>query len=143
MRRSEDGSAGTIIVVIVVAVLLWWKWDAIAGFLGPRLSMGGSVAVELVDYRCDSRPGGIVIDGRVRNPSDAPIALRAVTAIYDSSGKRSDYREATVRPVPVPPGQVGDFRTDGPPLPDGGYCKLDRFVDSESGRAVRHTGGGR
>ena len=140
MRRSQDGSVGPVIVIIVIAVLLWWKWDAISGFIGPRLSMGGGTVVELVDYRCDRQSGGIVIDGRVRNASDKPISLRAVTAIYDQSGKKSDYREATVRPVPVPPGQAGDFRTDGPALPDGGYCKLDGFVDTDSGHAVKWTG---
>ena len=140
MKRSQNGSAGSVVVIVVLAVLLWWKWDAIWGFLGPKLSMGGSAVVELVDYRCDKQSGGILIDGRVRNPSDKPIELRAVTAIYDSSGKKSDYREATVRPVPVPPGQVGDFRTDGPPLPDGGYCKLDGFIDTEAGHPVKYTG---
>ena len=140
MRRSQNGSAGPVIVIIVVAVLLWWKWDAISGFIGPKLSMGSSPVVELVDYRCDRQSGGIAIDGRVRNPADKPLSLRAVTAIYDQSGKKSDYREATVRPVPVPPGGVGDFRTDGPALPDGGYCKLDGFVDFDTGHAVSWTG---
>ena len=81
----------------------------------------------------------MTIDGRVRNASDKPIGFRVVTAIYDQSDKKSDYRDATVRPSPLQPGQDGYFQTDGPPLPDGGSCKLDSIVDSETGRAVRVT----
>ena len=130
MRHSQAGSAGTIVFLVVVAALVWWQWDWISGMFG------GSAVAEVVDYRCEGR----VVDGRVRNISEAPLELRAVTAILDSSGKRSDYSEATVRPVPLKPGQVGDFRGETPPLPDGGSCRLDHFVDSTTGKAVAYTG---
>jgi hypothetical protein len=138
MRHSQAGSAGTLVFLVVVVALFWWQWDWISGMFG------GHPVAELVDYRCEPQPGGrAIIDGRVRNTSEAPLELRAVTAILDSSGKRSDYSEATVRPVPLKPGQVGDFRGEAPPLPDGGSCKLDHFVDSTTGKAVAHSGGRR
>jgi hypothetical protein len=140
MRRFQDGSAGGVVVLAVVVILVWWQWDRIAGMFGAA----GAGGAELVDYRCDRQSDGrLAFDGSVRNGSDAPMELRAVTVILDSSGKRSDVREATVRPVPIPPGQVGTFRGDAPPLPDGGSCKLDGFVDAATGRAVRHSGRGR
>jgi hypothetical protein len=130
MRHAQSGSAGTFVFLVVVAALVWWQWDWIAGMFG------GTAVAELVDYRCEGR----VVDGRVRNTSEAPLELRAVTAILDSSGKRSDYSEATVRPLPLKPGQVGDFRGETPPLPDGGSCRLDHFVDATTGKAVAHSG---
>ena len=140
MKRAQRGSAGGLVVLVVLAFLVWWQWDWISGLFG---SMGSS-AVEVVDYRCDRQPDGrMSFEGRVRNVSASAIELRAVTAIYDSSGKKSDYREATVRPVPIPPGQVGDFRGDAPVLPDGGACRLDGFLDSATGRRVGHSGHGR
>jgi hypothetical protein len=140
MKRVQGGSIAGFVVLAVLAFLIWWQWDWIAGLFG---SGGGGVA-ELVDYRCDRQPDGrMLFDGRVRNVSDSPIELRAVTAIYDSSGKKSDYREATVRPVPIPPGQVGDFRGDAPALPDGGACKLDGFLDSATGKRIGYSGGHR
>jgi hypothetical protein len=135
-KRSQAGSLGGIVVLAALAFMGWWQWDWIAGLFGAA---GGSVA-EVVDYRCDRQPDGrMAFDGRVRNTSDSPIELRAVTAIYDSSGKKSDYREATVRPVPIPAGKVGDFRGDAGVLPDGGACKLDGFLDS-AGKRVAHSG---
>jgi hypothetical protein len=143
MKRSQNGSAGSIFVLVVIAGLIYWKWDWISGLFGSKLTMGGAV-VELVDYTCERQSSGrMAIDGRVRNTSDSAIGLRAVSAIYDSSGKRSEYTEATVRPSPLQPGQVGDFRGDAPPLPDGGSCRLDGFVDSTTGKAVGHSGRGR
>lgn len=137
MKQSQGGAAGGWVVLIVVVFLVWWQWEWISGLFG---SVGASV-VEVVDYRCDRQSDGrMSFEGRVRNVSDSPIELRAVTAIYDSSGKKSDYREATARPVPVPPGQVGDFRGDTPPLPDGGACRLDGFVDSASGKRIGYSG---
>jgi hypothetical protein len=137
-RHSQAGNTGKVIVVVVVmAALLWWKWDLISSWLGSTFGVGGSAVVEVVDYHCDPSGGRVVVDGRVRNASDAPIGLRAVTAIYYSSGGKSDYLESAVRPSPLAAGQVGDFRADGPPLPEGGYCKLDGFIDSDNGRPVR------
>ena len=136
MRKAQAGSAGSVAILVVLAALAWWQWDWIAGFFG-----GGGGSLQVTDYRCERQAsGGIVIDGRVRNGSDAPIALRAVTAIYDSSGKKSDYVEAAIRPMPILPGQEGTFRADGPPLPDAGYCKLDAIVDADSRKPVRHSG---
>lgn len=80
-----------------------------------------------------------MIDGRVRNASDKPVALMAVTGIYDQSDRKFDSSEATVRPSPLAPGQVGSFQAGGPPLPDGGSCRLDKMVDSDTGRAVPMT----
>jgi hypothetical protein len=132
MKRSQNGSAGTLVFVLVVAVLVYWQWDWISGMFG-----GGGVLAELVDYRCERQSDGRMrFDGRVRNASESPLELRAVTVILDSAGKKSEYSEATVRPVPLKPGQVGDFRGEAPPLPDGGACKLDGFVDSATGKRV-------
>jgi len=135
MRQSQAGSASTVVFLLVVAALVWWQWDWISGIFG------GAPVAELVDYRCDRQSDGRMrIDGRVRNTSESPIELRAVSAILDSTGKKSDYSEATVRPVPLKPGQVGDFRGEAPPLPDGGSCRLDGFVDSTTGKRVAHSG---
>src|SRR5205085_7794041 len=119
-KRAQGGSSGGVVVLIVLVALVWWQWDWISGLVGG----GGGGTLQLVDYRCDPQSGGMRFDGSVRNNSDKPLELRAVTALYDSSGKKSDYRDATVRPVPLPPGQVGTFRGDTPALPDGGACKL-------------------
>jgi len=137
LKGRQRGSIGGVVVLAALAFLVWWQWDWIAGLFG---SAGGGVA-ELVDYRCDRQADGrMSFEGRVRNTSEAPIELRAVTAIYDSSGKKSDYSEAAVRPVPIPAGKVGDFRGDTPVLPDGGACKLDGFIDSVSGRRIGYSG---
>jgi len=137
MKRAQSGSAGGFVVLAALVFLVWWQWDWISGLFG---SIGGN-GLEVVDYRCDRQPDGrMSFEGRVRNVSASPIELRAVTAIYDSSGKKSDYREAAVRPVPVPPGQVGDFRGDAPALPDGGACRLDGFLDSATGKRVGYSG---
>ena len=130
-KSTQNGSASGVVLLVVVAVFLWWQWDWISGFLG-----GGGGALQLVDYRCDPQSGGMRFDGSVRNASDKPVEIKAVTALHDSSGKKSDYRDATVRPTPLPPGQVGTFRGETPPLPDGGACKLDGFTDTGTGRAV-------
>lgn len=142
-RRPQGGSVHPLVILVVVAVLVWWQWDRISKIIGTKPSpREGPIAAEVMDYRCEPKPGGgIRIDGRVRNASDSPVAFRAVTAIYDSSDKRSDYREAEVRPSPLPPGQDGYFFTDGPPLPDGGSCKLASIVDSATDRPVRLTRG--
>ncbi|MDQ1551189.1 MAG: hypothetical protein QOD50_611 [Actinomycetota bacterium] len=143
MKRSQNGSAGTVILFLVIVALIYWQWDWISGLFGSKLHMGRAVA-ELVDYRCERQSDGRMrIDGTVRNISDSPIELRAVTAIYDSSGKKSDYSEATIRPVPLKPGQVGDFRGDAPPLPDAGSCRLDGLVDSTTGKPIGYSGGRR
>ena len=135
-QRAQTGSASSWVLIVVVAVLLWWQWDWIAGHLGMG-GMGGTL--EVVDYRCDRGS----FDGTVRNASDKPVSVRAVTAIYDSSGKKSDYREAGVRPSPIQPGQSAGFRGETGALPDGGYCKLDSFVDLDTAKPVRFSGGGR
>ena len=138
MKRSETGSATSVVFLLVVAGLIYWQWDWISGIFG------GNPVAELVDYRCDRQTDGRMrFDGRVRNASEAPVELRAVTAILDSSGKKSQYSEATVRPVPLKPGQVGDFRGEAAALPDGGACRLDGFVDSTTGKRVAHSGRGR
>jgi len=133
MKTSQTGSAGVVVFVVVVAVLVWWQWDTITGLFG------GKAVAEVVDYQC-AKDGRVSVDGRVRNISESPLELRAVTAILDANGKKSDYREATVRPVPLQPGKVGDFRNDGPALPDGGSCLLDHFIDSATGKPVVSTG---
>jgi hypothetical protein len=139
MKRSQNGSAGSIVALLAILALAYWQWDWISGFWG-----GGAGVAELVDYRCERQSDGRMrIDGRVRNASDSALELRAVTAILDSSGKKSEYSEATVRPVPLKPGQVGDFRGDAPALPDGGACRLDGFVDAVTGKRVAHSGRGR
>ena len=132
-KHSQEGSAASVVLIVVVAALLWWQWDWISGHLGFG---GGGGTLELVDYRCDRGS----FDGTVRNNSGEPVFIRAVTAIYDSSGKKSDYREAAVRPAPVAPGQSGGFRGETGALPDGGYCKLDGFVNSDTGKPVRYGG---
>ena len=141
-KRTQSGSAKSLIVLVVLAALIWWQWDRISDLLGSMLpNMGGGAVAEVLAYRCEPQSNGrLMIDGRIRNASDAPIGLRVVTALYDSSGKRSDYSEATLRPSPLKPGQEGSFQTDGPPLPEGGSCKLDSVLNSETGRPVRHTG---
>lgn len=133
MRSRQRGSVGVIAVLVVIAVVVWWQWETISGWFG------GKPVAEVADYQC-AKDGRISVDGRVKNISEEPLELRAVTAILDSSGKKSDYREAVVRPVPLKPGQVGDFRTDGPALPDGGGCRLDSLIDSVSGKPVTFTG---
>ena len=132
-KRSQEGSAGGLVVLVALAFLVWWQWDWISGLVGA----GGGRAAQLADYKCDRQSDGRMrFDGSVRNTSEKPLELKAVTALYDSSGKKSDYSEATVRPVPLQPGQVGTFRGETPPLPDGGACKLDGFADLGTGKAV-------
>ena len=136
--RAQRGSARSIVVLAIVAAVVWWQWDAISDFLGSMLSMGDSQVAEVLDYRCERQADGRAgIDGRIRNASNAPIAFRVVTAVYDSSGKKSEYSEADVRPSPLQPGQDGLFQTTGPALPDGGYCKLDKVLDANTGRPVK------
>jgi hypothetical protein len=138
MKASQAGSAGGWILLVIVAVMIWWQWDWISGFVGGG---GRGGALQVVNYRCEKGSDGRgSIDGRVTNNSDAPLSVRAVTAIYDSSGKKSDYVESPVRPSPVPPGQDAGFGGTTAALPDGGYCKLDGFVDSASGKAVGYSG---
>ena len=132
-KRQQRGSVGLVAVIVVIAIVVWWQWDTISSW------MGGKAVAEVVDYEC-AKEGRVSVDGRVKNISEEPLELRAVTAILDSSGKKSDYREAVVRPVPLKPGQTGDFRTDGPALPDGGGCRLDSFIDSITGKPVTFTG---
>jgi hypothetical protein len=134
MRQAQGGSAGSVAILVVLVALAWWQWDWLSGLMG-----GKGAAVELVDYRCEGRSGGLTIEGRVRNASGEPLALRAVTAVYDSSGKKSDYVEAAIRPMPIPAGQEGSFRAEGPPLPDGGYCKLDNVVDADTRKPLRYS----
>jgi hypothetical protein len=135
-KRAQAGSAASWVLIVVVGVMLWWQWDWISGHLGLG---GGGGTLEVVSYRCEQGS----IDGTVRNASEEAVSVRAVTAIYDSSGRKSDYRESPVRPSPVQPGQSGGFRGETGALPDGGYCKLDGFVDSGTGRPVKYSGGRR
>lgn len=138
MKKTQAGSAAGWVLLVVVATLLWWQWDWISGFLG---SGGRDGALQVVNYRCEKGSDGRgSIDGRVTNSSDAPLSVRAVTAIYDSSGKKSDYVESPVRPSPIQPGQDAAFGGATAALPDGGYCKLDGFVDSATGKRVGYTG---
>ncbi len=141
MKAKQAGSAAGWVLLVIVAVLLWWQWDWISGFLG---SGGRGGALQVVNYRCDKGPDGrAAIDGRVTNGSDAPLSVRALTAIFDSSGRKSDYVESPVRPSPIPPGQDAAFGGATGALPDGGYCKLDGFVDSATGKHVGYSGHGR
>jgi len=137
-RKAQVGSAAAYVLLVIVALLVWWQWDWISGFVG---SGGRGGAITVVNYRCekgsDNRGS---IDGRVTNASDAPLSVKALTAIYDSAGKKSDYVESPVRPSPIPPGQDAGFGGTTGPLPDGGYCKLDGFVDSATGKAVGYSG---
>ena len=138
MKNAQSGASAGWVLLVIVAVMLWWQWDWISGFLGTG-GRGGALTV--VSYRCEKGSDGRAsIGGQVTNASDAALSLRAVTAIYDSSGKKSDYVESPVRPSPVQPGQDAAFGGSTPALPDGGYCKLDGFVDSATGKHVGYSG---
>jgi len=131
-----------LVILIVVAALVWWQWDRITKAIGsgPSVRAGNTLTVQVLEYRCESQTGGgIRIDGYVRNTSDVAIGLRAVTAIYDASDRKSDYRESVVRPSPLQPGQEGTWRDEGPSLPDHGSCRLDSIVDPDTGRPVHLT----
>ena len=131
-KRAQGGSAASFVLLVVVAVMIWWQWDWISGLFGG----GRSAGLVVENYRCDQGS----IDGTVRNTSEEAISVRAVTAIYDSSGKKSDYRESPVRPSPIKPGQSAGFRGETGALPDGGSCRLDGFVDSDTGKHLRYSG---
>jgi hypothetical protein len=131
-KRSQSGSAGTVLVLAIIAILAWWQWDRIVGvFTGS-----GDTVAEVTGFSCTSQTGGTRFEGRVRNLSNAPVEFRALVNTQDTSGRRADSREATIRPAPVPPQSTGAFYGDGPPLPDGGSCKLANILNAETGYPV-------
>ena len=131
-KRSQSGSAGTILVLAIVVILAWWQWDRIAGMFGG----GGDTVAEVTGFSCTAVSGGSRYEGRVRNVSKAPMEFRALVNINDTSGRRFDSRETTIRPAPVPPENTGAFYGEGPPIPDGGSCKLANILNAETGYPV-------
>jgi hypothetical protein len=63
---------------------------------------------------------------------------RALVSIDDTSGRRFEGREATIRPSPVPPQTTGMFVGEGPAIPDGGSCKLANILDAGTGYPVKY-----
>ncbi|HEX4762793.1 MAG TPA: FxLYD domain-containing protein [Usitatibacter sp.] len=138
-KRSQNGSAGGIVFLAVVAGLIWWQWDRIENLFG--VAAKGAVA-EVKGFSCTPQSNGkSLIEGKVVNLSDAPLAVRAMTAIYDTSGRMFDSAETQVRPTPIPPGQQGEFRTEGPAMPDGGRCHFNALYDAQTGNPVKFKGG--
>src|ERR1043165_5566538 len=79
-KRAQNGSAGGIIFLAVVAGLIWWQWDRIENFFGVAAK---GAAAEVKGFTCTAQSSGkTLIEGKVVNLTDAPLALRAITAIY-------------------------------------------------------------
>jgi hypothetical protein len=135
-RFAQNGSAGGIIFLAVVFGLIWWQWDRIEGLF--NIGGGGAVA-EVYGFNCVSQSSGTTLmEGRVRNVSDAPIAFKVQANVNDTSNRLLESREMTVRPNPVPPQQQGEFRADGPPaIPDGGSCRFSGVISAETGYPVK------
>ena len=134
MKRAQSGSAGSVLVLAVIAGLVWWQWDRIAGmFTG-----GGDTVAEVTGFSCANQSGGTRFEGRVRNVSKEPMAFRAVVTINDTSGRVYESKEANVRPSPVPPTAPGTFYGEGPPIPDGGSCRLANVLNAETGYPVSY-----
>ena len=138
LKSRQAGSAGAVVFLAVVAGLIWWQWDRIENLFGVAAK---GPAAEVKGFTCTSQTTGkTLIEGKVVNLTDAPLALRAITGIYDTSGRIFDQAETGVRPSPIPGGQQGEFRTEGPALPDGGRCKFNALYDT-SGNPVKFKGG--
>jgi len=133
-RRSQSGSAGSVLVLAIIAILVWWQWDRIAGiFTGSS-----DTVAEVTGFSCSAQSGGTRFEGNVRNVSTEPRAFRAVVNVDDTSGRVFDSREADVRPSPVPPQSTGSFYGDGKPIPDGGSCRLGTVLDAGTGYPVKY-----
>ena len=133
-RRSQSGSAGTVLVLAIIAILVWWQWDRIASvFTGSS-----DTVAEVTGFSCTSQSGGTRFEGNVRNVSSEPAGFRALVSINDTSGRRYEGREAAIRPSPVPPQTTGMFYGDGPAIPDGGSCTLANILDAGTGYPVKY-----
>ena len=133
-RRSQTGSAGTVVVLAIIAILVWWQWDRIEGmFTGSSDSVA-----EVTGFSCAAQSGSTRFEGNVRNVGKAPMSFRAVVNVTDTSGRVFDSKEAGVRPSPVPPQSTGSFYGDGRPTPDGGSCRLANILDAETGYPVKY-----
>jgi len=133
-KRSQSGSAGSILVLAIIATLVWWQWDRIAGiFTGSS-----DTVAEVTGFSCTAQTGGTRFEGNVRNLSKEPIGFRALVTINDTSGRTYEPREATIRPVPVPPQTTGMFYGDGAAIPDGGSCRLANILDAQTGYPVKY-----
>jgi len=138
LKSRQAGSAGGIVFLAVVAGLIWWQWDRIENFFGVAAK---GAAAEVKGFTCTAQTSGkTLIEGKVVNLTDQPLALRAITAIYDTSGRVFDQAEVGVRPSPIPGGQQGEFRTEGPNIPDGGRCRFNALYDT-TGNPVKFKGG--
>ena len=131
-RRSQSGSAGTVVFLAIVIGLVWWQWDRISAmFTG-----GSDTVAEVTGFSCTNQSGGARFEGRVRNVSKEPMSFRAVVNINDTSGRVYESKEANVRPMPMNPTDAGPFYGDGPPIPDGGSCRLANVLNAETGYPV-------
>jgi len=134
-KRAQSGSAGAVLVLAIIVIGIWWQWDRIEALVG--VGTGGMIA-EVSGFSCTAQSSGrSLMEGRVRNISKEPVAFRVLVNVVDTSGRRVDTQEVAVRPSPVPPEQGGEFRTDGPAIPDGGSCRLDNVLSAETGYPVK------
>jgi hypothetical protein len=133
-KSAQAGSAGGILVLAIIAILIWWQWDRIAAMFGVG---GGGTVAEVSNFQCTSQAGSSTFEGTLRNISDAPIEVKIVAAVNDTSGRILEAVEAGIRPTPLPPQQSGGFRASGPAIPDGGSCKFTGVIDAQSGYPVK------
>jgi len=135
-KRAQRGSAGGIVFLAVVFGLIWWQWDRIEKLFD--IGGGGAVA-EVYGFNCVSQSAGsTLMEGRVRNISDAPVSFRVQVAITDTSNRPIDTREIGIRPSPVPPQQQGEFRSDERPnIPDGGSCRFVGVINPDTGYPIK------
>ena len=133
-RRSQSGSAGSVLVLAIIAILVWWQWDRIEGmFTG-----GSDTVAEVTGFSCSAQSGGTRFEGNVRNVSKEAMAFRAVVNVNDTSGRVFDTKEAAVRPSPVPPQSTGSFYGEAKATPDGGSCRLGNVLNAETGYQVKY-----
>jgi hypothetical protein len=132
-KRTQSGSAGGVLVLAIIVILMWWQWDRIEGMVGG----GGGAIAEVSGFTCTSSGGRSLMEGRIRNVSKEPVSFRALVNVNDTTGRRIETQEIGVRPSPVPPDQGGEFRGEGPAMPDGGSCKLDNVLNAETGYPVK------
>ena len=82
-KRAQTGSAGGIVFLAVVFGLIWWQWDRIEGLF--NIGGGGAVA-EVYGFNCVSQSAGTTLmEGRVRNVSDAPVSFKVQVSITDTT----------------------------------------------------------
>jgi len=135
-KRMQQGSAGGIVFLAVVFGLIWWQWDRIEKLFG--IADKGSPA-EVYGFNCvNTGSGTTLMEGRVRNVSDGPIAFKVQVSVNDTTNRPLDIREVSIRPTPVPPNQQGEFRSDAPPaIPEGGSCRFVGVVSPETGYPIK------